>query len=72
MQFGGTDALYDLDDTGIVDNGDLTEWLSVASDADPVGRTFIRGDANLDRIVGGGDFTAVVSNFGIRRRVGPG
>ena len=56
--------MFDLDNSGMVDNDDVTEWLLQASAADPLGRTFVRGDANLDGSVGGSDFTALATNFG--------
>ena len=63
-QLGGSNPLFDLDNSGMVDNDDVTEWLLQASAADPLGRTFVRGDANLDGSVGGSDFTALATNFG--------
>jgi len=63
-ELGGNDSVFDLDSSGIVDNDDLTEWLGQASAVDLLGRTFLRGDANLDGSVGGSDFTMLAANFG--------
>jgi len=61
---GSTNATFNLDGLGVVDNDDVTEWLAQASLADPMGRTFVRGDGNLDGNVGGTDFTTLAVNFG--------
>ena len=64
LEFGSSSPTFDLDGSGLVDNDDLTIWLAQASAADAQGRTFVRGDTNLDGSVGGADFTALASNFG--------
>jgi len=63
-QLGTTDAAFDLNGNGTVDNLDIPEWLSQASAADAMGRTFKVGDTNLDGSVGGPDFTTLAVNFG--------
>ncbi len=55
-QMGSARPAYDLNGSGQVDNDDVTFWLSLASDADPLGRTFRRGDANLDGYVDISDY----------------
>lgn len=63
-ELGTSDPVIDLDGSGVVDNGDLTSWLMLATANDPLGRQFVRGDANLDGMVTGADFTTLAANFG--------
>lgn len=64
VALGSSDATFDLDGNGIVNNDDLTDWLSEASAVDALGRTFVRGDTDLDGDVLGDDFTLLAANFG--------
>lgn len=64
MELGGTDPVFNLDGAGVVNNDDVTVWLQLASVWDPVGRTFVRGDADLNGSVLGNDFTTLAFHFG--------
>ncbi len=61
---GSDNLTFDLDTNGLVDNNDISMWLSFASDDDPAGRVFRRGDTNLDGAVTGTDLTPLILNFG--------
>jgi len=63
-ELGSANATFDLNGDGTVDNDDVSEWLVQASSADPMGRTFLRGDADLDGDVDGPNFTTLAVNFG--------
>jgi len=62
-QLGSPNAQFDLDNSGTVDDGDLTMWLAQAS-ADNAPKEYKRGDADLDGDVEGNDFTALALGFG--------
>ncbi len=54
---GGLD--FDLNRDSLVNNADLDMWLQLAGAANlGFGRVYLRGDANLDGVVDGGDFIA--------------
>ena len=52
---GGADLSFDMTGDGLVNAGDLDEWLDVAGTFN-VGAPYIGGDANLDGLVDGADF----------------
>ncbi len=62
--FGGSNPKFDLNGDAQVDDEDLGQWLLDASAVDPLGRIFVRGDADLDGNVLGNDVTNVAANFG--------
>ena len=60
---GDNDVTYDLTGEGVVNSGDLTEWLAIAGAANlPSGNSYLPGDANLDGSVDGNDFITWNSN----------
>ena len=70
-QLGSSNATFDLDGSGTVDDADLTEWLTQAS-ADNAPKEYKRGDADLDGNVTGGDFAALSLGFGAQGGWGDG
>ena len=54
---GSTDLGFDLDGDGMIDEGDLDEWLIVAGAENlDSGNAYLYGDANLDGFVDASDF----------------
>ena len=54
---------FDLTADGLVNNADLSEWLSAAGAINlPSGNSYLYGDANLDGVVDGSDFITWNSN----------
>ncbi len=57
------DLDYDLDHNGLLNTADLGVWLSIAGANNlPSGNPFLPGDANLDGLVDGSDFSIWNSN----------
>ena len=60
---GGSNTLLDLTGDGIVNNADVTAWLLAAGENNlGPGRSYLRGDANLDSVVDGEDFVVWNAN----------
>ena len=55
--------LLDLDQNDVVDNTDLTQWLSIAASENGHQSPYLRGDTELDRNVDVTDFNALASHF---------
>ncbi len=54
---GQNGPLYDLTEDGLVNQSDLTRWLSDAGQVNlPSQNSYLEGDANLDGVVDGSDF----------------
>ena len=54
---GGNGAIFDLNGDGMVDAGDVNEWLSIAGEENlGPGRAYLSGDSDLDGVVDGQDF----------------
>ena len=51
--------VFDLNDDGLIDERDLTKWLSIAATENGFAESFRRGDANLDGEVNSADLRAV-------------
>lgn len=67
-EFGNSGPL-DLDGSGTVDVGDITEWLSLASDPSNTAKLnaahiYMNGDVNLDGSVNSDDLGILLNNFG--------
>ena len=62
IQNGATDSAFDIDGSGVVDTDDITEWLSVAGNAN-IGTPYVLGDADLDGDVDSGDLNIVGINW---------
>jgi hypothetical protein len=63
VALGTHTASFDLTGDGLVDTADVTEWLSLAGDANLAsGNPYLPGDANLDGSVDGSDFNIWNSN----------
>lgn len=57
------DAQLDLNTDGQVDTGDLDEWLAAAAAENGFALPYLKGDANLDGIVGAADLNALALNW---------
>jgi hypothetical protein len=56
---GSTNLSFDMNSDGLINTGDLDEWLAVAGAMNlPSGNSYLMGDANLDGAVDGADFLA--------------
>jgi len=66
--FGSSDAAFDYDGSGIVDDDDINDWLAAASDPlNPAklsaADVFVVGDVDLDGDVGSTDLGILLNNF---------
>ncbi len=52
----GVNEQFDITGNGVIDNADVSEWLTIAADQNGLASPYKRGDANLDGIVDGQDF----------------
>ena len=52
----------DVDRSGLVDNDDISLWLSIAGNVN--GRDYLPGDTDLDGAILGNDFTILAASFG--------
>ncbi len=60
---GTSDLSFDLTADGVVDNADLTDWLSEAATYNAFTFPYLLGDANLDGSVNAADLNALGQNW---------
>ncbi len=60
---GSDDASFDLNGDSVVNDSDLSKWLSDAATANGLQNAYFSGDANLDGTVDAGDLNAVGLNW---------
>ena len=61
---GGGNTLFDLSRDGVVDDLDLSQWLTKAAEHNGLDSAYLPGDANLNGVVDSVDLNALALNWG--------